>query len=138
MSDCVDAARRTNLVGRRLITSPLLNRVDRVLLGHVDNLVGEHARQLRLVLHQPEQALRDVDEPAGRREGVDAFGVEHHELPVEVRAGARLRQDGADERDVLRDVGVLIDAERLDHLVADLLADLAVPRRRSPSGRRPS
>ena len=118
------AARRTDRVGRQADRLALLDRVDGVLLGDVDDLVREDAGELGFVLHQPEQALRDVDEAAGRREGVDAFGVEHHELPVEAGPGLCLRQDGADERDVLRDVGVLVDPERLDHLVADLLADL--------------
>ena len=64
----------------------LLNRVDRVLLGDVDDLVREDAGELRLVLDQPEQALGDVDEAAGRRKRVDTFGVEHDELPGEAAA----------------------------------------------------
>ena len=56
------------------------------------SLVREHARQLGLVGHQPQCAARDVNVPAGSREGVDAVGVEHDEVPVEVRPAARLRR----------------------------------------------
>ena len=56
-----------------------------MLLRDVRDLVAEHAGQLRLVLDQAERAARDVDDAAGRRERVDAVGVEHDELPVEVR-----------------------------------------------------
>ena len=96
-----------------------------MLLGDVDDFVREDTGELGLVFHQPKQALRDVNETAGRGERVDAFSVEHHELPVEAGARTLQRQHCPDERDVLGDVGVLVDAERLDDLVADGLADLA-------------
>ena len=46
--------------------------------------MAEHAGELRFVLHQAEQAAGDVDDAARRGKGVDAVGVEHDELPVEV------------------------------------------------------
>ena len=99
---------------------------------------AEHAGELRLALDQTERAARDVHEAARRGERVDAVGVEDDELPVEVGPRARLRQHGADQRDVLRDVRVLIDAEPSRSFVADLLAELALLLSRTSSGRRSS
>ena len=49
------------------------------------------ARQFGLGLHQAEQPPGDVDDPAGRGIGIHAVGVEHDELPVQVRLRAGLR-----------------------------------------------
>ena len=71
------AARR----GRRVDEAGLRQRLDRVVLDDVDQLVAEHAGQLRLVGDQRQAALGDVDVAAGRGEGVDGVGVEHDEAP---------------------------------------------------------
>ncbi len=96
------------------------NGVHRVLLRDVRDLVAEHARKLRFRLDERERAAGDVDVSARRRKRVDAIGVEHHERPRQLRPGRLLRQDGADQRDVLMDRGVLHDAEPLAHFQADV------------------
>ena len=84
----------------------------------------EDTRQLGLVLDQPERAARDVHDAARGSERVDAVRIEHDELPVQLRTRAGLRKDIADERHIPGDVLVLIDAEFLPELRADLLAEL--------------
>ena len=106
----------------------LLNRTHRVLRRHVRDFVAEHAGKLRFVLGQAKQAAGHVNDAAGRRERVDAVGVENDELPVQVRARAALREHLADERHVLRHVLVLIDAEVLAQFRAHVFAELALVR----------
>ena len=109
----------------------LLDRVDGVLLGDVRDLVPEHAGQLRFVLGQPQRAAGDVDDAAGRGERIHAIGIEHDELPVQVRPRARLRQDAC-----RRSVTYFVTAASwktpnvFANLQADLLADLALVRLR--------
>ena len=45
---------------------------------------AEDAGQLRLALDQTECASRNVNYAAGRRKCIDAVGIEHDELPLEV------------------------------------------------------
>ena len=70
----------------------LLDRVDGVLADDVADLMSQDAGQLRFVLREAERAARDVDEPARRRERVDAVGIEHDECPVQIRPIGLLRQ----------------------------------------------
>ena len=114
------AARR----GRRVDEAGLRQRLDGVVLEDVDQLVAEHAGQLRLVGDQRQAALRDVDVAAGRGEGVDGVGVEHDEAPRVVGLLADAGQDGADERHVAVHGLVLHHAELLADVGADLGAEL--------------
>ncbi len=114
------AARR----GRRVDEAGLRQRLDGVVLDDVDQLVAEHAGQLRLVGDQRQAALRDVDVAAGRGEGVDGVGVEHDEAPRVVGLLADAGQDGADERHVAVHGLVLHHAELLADVGADLGAEL--------------
>ncbi len=106
----------------------LLNRTHRVLGRHVRDFVAEHAGKLRFVLDQAEQAAGHMNDAAGRRERVHTVGVEDDELPVQVRTRAALRQHLADERHILRDVLVLIDAEVLAQFRAHVFAELSFVR----------
>ena len=85
----------------------LLDGLHGVFLGHVNQLVGEHARQLGFVRHQRQRSARDVDEAPGRRKSVDAVGVEHDEGVRQVRPGARLRQQRSDQAHVAVDLLIL-------------------------------
>ena len=84
-----------------------------MLVRDVTDLVAEHAGEFRLVLGEPERAAGDVHDPAGRRERVDAVGIEHDERPVQVRPLGLLRQRRSKQRDVLVDRRILHDAEAL-------------------------
>ena len=110
------------LVGADLHHLALLDRLDRVLLGDVDDLVPEHAGQLRLALDQGQRTTRDVHQPAWRGQRVDAVGVEHDEPPLQSRPGACLRQRGTDQRHVLVNGRVLHHAVPLPDSLADRLA----------------
>ena len=118
------AAIRRGLAGSDLHALALSNGVDGVLLRDVRDLVSEHAGQLGFGLDQRERAARDVHEPAGRRERVDAVGVEHDERPRQLRRRRLLGQHGADERDVLVHGRVLHHAEARADLQADVGAEL--------------
>ena len=72
--------------GRGVDEAGLRQRLDRVVLDDVRQLVAEHAGQLRLVGDQRQAALGDVDVAAGRGEGVDRVGVEDDEAPAGSRA----------------------------------------------------
>ncbi len=110
-------------VDRQVGGGALLQFGDGVLLGDVNQLVAEHAGQLRFALHQRERALGDVHEAARRRERVDRVGVEHDERPRQVRPRAVGDEHRADQRDVPGDLRTLDDAEALAHLVAHLLPE---------------
>ena len=102
---------RQRLVRAELHRLALLDRVDRVLVRDVADFVAEHAGELRFVLDQAERAARDVHDAAGRREGVDAVGIEHDEVQSRSGRSDLLRERRADERDVLVDRRILHDAE---------------------------
>ena len=50
-----------------------------VACGHVADLVGDHACELRLVVGERHQAARNMDVTAGQSEGIDLGGVEDDE-----------------------------------------------------------
>ena len=95
-----------------------------MLVRDVRHFVAEHAGELRFVLDQRERAARDVHEPAGRRERVDAVGVEDDERPRQLRPLGLQRDRGADERHVFVDGRILDDPEPLADLQADVGANL--------------
>ena len=84
-----------------------------MLVRHVTDLVSKHAGQLRLVLREPERPAGDVNDAAGRRERIDAVGVEHDERPVQIRPLGLLGERRPEQRDVLVDRRILHDAEAL-------------------------
>ena len=110
-------------LGRQLDALALLDRLDRVLLGHVRDLMREHVREFRFALEQRQRAARDVNEAARRGVRVHAVRVEHDEFPRQRRPAAGLRQHVADERHVLVHGLVLNDAEAQPQLIAHLLAE---------------
>ncbi len=97
-----------------------------MLVRDVPDLVPEHAREFGLVLGEAERTAGDVHDPAGRRERVDAVGIEHDERPVEVRPLGLLRERRPKQRDVLVDRGILHDAEAFTNFRADVFADLTL------------
>ena len=98
--------------------------LDRVTGGDVPDLVAEDGRELRLVGEVGQDAAGDVHEAARRRERVDVVGVEHGELPLEVRALAHLRQPLAELLHVLLQAVVFVDPHRPRDLDVHLLAQL--------------
>ncbi len=95
-----------------------------MLPGYVDDLVRQHAGELRFVLDQRQRATRDVDVAAWGGERIDPVGVEHHEGPRQTRTGAALRQRQAEEADVTVHAGILHDPIARANPRADLGAEL--------------
>ncbi len=110
--------------GRRVDEAGLRQRLDRVVLDDVGQLMAEHAGQLRFVGDERQAALGDVHVAAGRGEGVDRVGVEHDEPPRIVGLLADPGQHGPDQRDVAVHRRILGDAEFLADVGADLGAEL--------------
>ena len=68
--------------------------------GDVAGLVAQHARQLRLVVGEREQAAGGVDVAARHREGVDVGRVQHREGVFDVLALGGRGDELADRADI--------------------------------------
>ncbi len=97
-----------------------------MLLGDVDDLVGEHAGEFGLVLEVGQGALGDVHEAARRRERVHGIGIEDDERPADAGTAADLRQRRADEGHVAVHRLVLHHAVAGSDALADLGAELGL------------
>ena len=85
--------------------------------GHVADLVGDHACELRLVVGERHQAARDMDVAAGQGEGVDLRAVEDDEGEGRLGLFRGLLEQPAEARDVALQRRVVVEAaERLHQL----------------------
>src|SRR3954465_2521631 len=75
--------------------------------GNVRDLVGEHAGELALALHEVEQPARDEDVSTGHREGIDLRRIHYAEVVGDVRAPRALRQVAAYGDQISVDDGVI-------------------------------
>ncbi len=107
-----DRGRRAREPGQRRLLFLGLH----VLCADVADLVAQHGRELRLVLHVGQDAARDVDVAALGRKGVDVVGVDDREMPFEVGASADLGEFLADPLHVFLQLQVVVHAHRLDDL----------------------
>jgi hypothetical protein len=78
--------------------------------GDVADLVAEHAGQFGLVVEKRQDAARDVDESARQCERVDRRLIDDGELPRKGGPLRELRETQANVADVLRELGIVIDA----------------------------
>ena len=106
----------------------LLRRVAR---RDVTDLVAEHAGQLRLVVEERQDAARQVDVAAGKRERVDRRLVHDREVPRQLRTLRRAREPHADALDVPLQLGIVVDAHLPPDLGVHLLTELRSPAPRS-------
>jgi len=99
----------------------------RVARDDVADLVAEHARQLRLVAGERQQAAAGVDVAARERERVDDVAVEDGEGEVLVPQLGRVLHPVADRLEVGLELRVLVGAAELrQHLRVLLAPDLGL------------
>ena len=104
---------------RQLSLADLVRGVAR---GDVPALVAHHARELRLGHQRAQDSAGDEDRTTGQRERVHRRVLHHVELPGKALAGGLLRERLPQPADIGLELVVLVETDRLLHLLRGLLA----------------